>query len=335
MNDFRAALKNEPHDHIPVWFMRQAGRYMDEYKELRKKYNIREMCMDPEITEKITYAPVKLLGVDAAIIFADIILPLEAMGYKIDFNTSGPKIENGYRNNKELKGIHEFDINKLKYRTYDSIQLFKTRHPETPIIGFSGGIITVLSYIIAGMSDNNLVYTKEIMLNDNSFKIMKNMIKNMVLDYVKMQINAGVDAIQIFDSWLGALSPYTFEKYVKDDIIEIVESIKSMVPVIYFSTGSSGIINEFNDIKPDILSVDWRIKLDGARRILNNETGLQGNLDPYLAQYNCDSAIMETQSIVEETNGMNNYIFNLGHGVLPETKPETLKKIAEFVHSYE
>jgi uroporphyrinogen decarboxylase len=333
MNNFTQALRNESHEHIPVWFMRQAGRYMDEYKELRKTHNIRQMCMNPEITEKITYAPVKLLGVDAAIIFADIILPLEAMGYKIDFNANGPDIENGYRNNKEMKGIHEFEINQLKYKTYDAIKLFRAKHPETPIIGFSGGIITVLSYIIAGMSDNNLVYTKNVMLNDPSFNTMKSMVKNMILDYVKMQANAGVDAVQIFDSWLGALSPYTFEKYIKNDVIEIVESIKSMVPTIYFSTGSSGMIEQFNDIKPDILSVDWRIKLGKARKILDSGIGLQGNLDPYLVQYNSDSAIMETNRIIDETVDMDNYIFNLGHGVLPETKPETLKNITDFVHS--
>jgi Uroporphyrinogen-III decarboxylase len=177
MNDFISALKQEPHDHIPVWFMRQAGRYMPEYMELRKSYNIREMCMNPEITEKITYAPIKLIGVDAAIIFADIILPLEAMGYKIDFNSSGPNIENGYSNNKSMQGIHEFNAGELKYRTYDAIRLFKQNHPETPLIGFSGGIITVMSYILAGISDNNLIYTKKVMLNDPSFSIIKKWLK--------------------------------------------------------------------------------------------------------------------------------------------------------------
>ncbi len=334
MNNFIPALKQEPHDHIPVWFMRQAGRYMDEYKELRKLYNIRKMCMDPEITEKITYAPVKLLGVDAAIIFADIILPLEAMGYKIDFNSSGPDIGNGYRHNKSMEGIHEFNTGDLKYRTYDAIRLFKQNHPETPLIGFSGGIITVMSYIIAGVSDNNLVYTKKVMLNDPSFGIMKKMIKNMILDYVTMQVKAGVDAIQIFDSWLGALSPYTFEKYLKNDIIELVESIKSKVPVIYFSTGSSGMIEQFNDIKPDILSVDWRIKLSHARTILNGSIGMQGNLDPYLVQYSREAALEETGRILGEAGKDDNYIFNLGHGVLPETDPDTLKSITDTVHSY-
>ncbi len=334
MNDFISALRQEPHSHIPVWFMRQAGRYMEEYRELRKSYNIREMCMNPEITEKITYAPIKLLGVDAAIIFADIILPLEAMGYKIDFNSSGPNIENGYRQNKNMEGIHEFYAGELKYRTYDAIRLFKQNHPETPIIGFSGGLITVMSYVIAGISDNNLIYTKKVMLNDRSFGIMKKMIKNMVLEYVKMQINAGVDAIQIFDSWLGALSPYTFEKYLKNDIIELVESIKSKVPVIYFSTGSSGMIGQFNDINPDILSVDWRIQLGYARKILKNNIGLQGNLDPYLVQYSTEAAMEETRRILGDIGKEDNYIFNLGHGVLPDTTPETLKIITDSVHLY-
>jgi uroporphyrinogen decarboxylase len=334
MNNFISALKHEQHDHIPVWFMRQAGRYMEEYRELRKSYNIREMCMNPEITEKITYAPIKLIGVDAAIIFADIILPLEAMGYKIDFNSSGPNIENGYSHNKSMQGIHEFNAGELKYRTYDAIRLFKQNHPETPLIGFSGGIITVMSYILAGISDNNLIYTKKVMLNDPSFSIMKKMVKNMILDYVKMQINAGVDAIQIFDSWLGALSPYTFEKYLKNDVIELVESIKSRVPIIYFSTGNSGMIEQFNDINPDMLSVDWRIQLGNARKILKEDIGLQGNLDPYLVQYNRESAMEETRRILKDAGKNDNYIFNLGHGVLPDTDPETLKAITDSVHLY-
>ena len=233
-----------------------------------------------------------------------------------------------------MKGIHEFDPAELKYRTYDSIRLFRQNHPGTPIIGFSGGIITVLSYIISGMSDNNLLYTKQVMLNDNYFATMKKMIKNMIIDYVRIQINAGVDAIQIFDSWLGALSPYTFEKYLKNDVIELVEEIKSRVPLIYFSTGTTGMLDQFNDIKPDILSIDWRTKLGDARKILNQDIGLQGNLDPYLVQYSSDYAMEETHSILSDIKGMNNYIFNLGHGVLPDTNPEILKSITDFVHSF-
>ena len=142
MNNFLETLQNRKSEKIPVWFMRQAGRYMDAYKEIRKKYNIREICMNPEITEKITYEPVKLLNVDAAIIFADIMLPLEAMGYKIDFSSTGPVIYNGYKNNRGLKDIYEFDESNLKYTTYSAIKLFKEKHHNTPLIGFSGGIIT-------------------------------------------------------------------------------------------------------------------------------------------------------------------------------------------------
>ena len=334
MNNFLAALHGETHDTIPVWFMRQAGRYLTEYQEIRKNYNIREMCMDPEITEKITYLPVARLNVDTAIIFADIILPLEAMGYSIDFNSNGPVIQNGYRNNRELHGIHEFDENALKYRTMDAIRLFREKHPETPLIGFSGGLITVLSYLISGTSDNNLVYTKNIMLGNNNFTEMKNMIKNMIIKYLKMQISAGVDAVQIFDSWLGSLSPYMFEKYLKKDIIEIVNEIKGKTPLIYFATGNSGMIEQFNGINPDILSLDWRVDIKQAGKILKPKIGIQGNLDPYVASYSTGAAVQETKFILHQAAGMNNYIFNLGHGVLPETSPDTLKEIVETVHKH-
>ncbi len=334
MNNFLETLKNKNSEKIPVWFMRQAGRYMDAYKEIRKKYNIREICMNPEITEKITYEPVNLLNVDAAIIFADIILPLEAMGYNIDFNLNGPVIYNGYKNNRELKNIIEFDENNLKYKTYDAIKLFKKKHKNTPLIGFSGGIITILSYILSGTSDNNLNYTKKIMLNDDIFKDYKKLIKNMIINYLKMQIKAGVDAIQIFDSWLGSLSPYTFNNYIKNDIIEIVNEFKGKIPVIYFATGNSGMINSFNDINPDFLSIDWRINIKDARKILNNDIGLQGNLDPYIVQYSKNYAINESNYILSQNFDKNNYIFNLGHGVLPDTKVDTLRSIVDTIHSF-
>lgn len=334
MNNFLDTIKNRNSEKIPVWFMRQAGRYMDLYKEIRKKYNIREICMNPEITEEITYEPVKLLNVDASIIFADIILPLEAMGYKIDFNNYGPVIYNGYQNNKDLKDIYNFDEKNLKYKTYDSIKLFKEKHKDTPLIGFSGGIITILSYILSGTSDNNLNYTKNIMLNDNKFNDYKKLIKNMIINYLKMQVKAGVDAIQIFDSWLGSLSPNMFNNYIKNDIIEIVNEFKGKIPLIYFATGNSGTIDIFNEINPDFLSVDWRIDLKNARKILNSDIGLQGNLDPYIVQYNENYAIKETDYILNQNFDKNNYIFNLGHGVLPDTKVNTLKSIVNNVHNF-
>lgn len=147
-----------------------------------------------------------------------------------------------------------------------------------------------------------------------------------------MQIQAGVDAVQIFDSWLGSLSPYMFNKYLKKDIIEIVNEIKGSVPLIYFATGNSGMIDQFNDVKPDVLSLDWRISINQAEKILNPEIGIQGNLDPYVARYNVEAAMQETRSILNQTAGINNYIFNLGHGVLPETSPATLGEIVEIVH---
>ncbi len=334
MNNFLETVRNKNSEKIPVWFMRQAGRYMDAYKEIRKKYSIREICMNPEITEKITYEPVKLLNVDAAIIFADIILPLEAMGYKIDFNSSGPVIYNGYRTNRDLKDIYEFDKSNLKYATYDAIKLFREKHHDTPLIGFSGGIITILSYILSGTPDNNLNYTRKIMLTDDKFRDYKKIIKNMIIDYLRMQVSAGVDAIQIFDSWLGALSPYTFNNYVKNDIIEIVNEFKGKIPVIYFATGNSGMINVFNEINPDFLSVDWKISLNDARKILNNEIGLQGNLDPYTVQYSENYAISESRYILNQNFDKDNYIFNLGHGVLPDTQAGTLKSIVNAVHNF-
>ncbi|KJE49759.1 MULTISPECIES: uroporphyrinogen decarboxylase [Acidiplasma] len=334
MNDFLSMVRYHESEKIPVWFMRQAGRYMKSYNEIKKNLSIRDICMDPDITERITYSPVDLLGVDAAIIFADIILPLEAMNYDIDFSNTGPVIYNGYQKNRDLKNIIEFDEKNLKYKTADAIKLFKERHKDVPLIGFSGGIITVLSYVLSGSSDNNLTYTKSVILRDKKFRLYKELIKDMIIKYLKMQINAGVDAVQIFDSWLGSLSPYIFEKNLKSDIFDIINEIKSNIPIIYFATGNSGMIGEFNDINPDFLSVDWRIKINDARVMLRNTIGIQGNLDPYVVQYDENAAIEETNYILNSMKSHDNYIFNLGHGVLPDTQESTLKRIVSFVHDY-
>ncbi len=333
MNDFISMIKYHQSEKIPIWFMRQAGRYMKLYQDIRRDNTIREICMNPELTEKITYEPIKLLSVDSAIIFADIILPLEAMGYKIDFNSNGPVIENGYVDNREMNGIYEFDNKNLKYRTVDAIKLFKEKH-KIPLIGFSGGIITILSYIFSGKSDNNLSITKKVMFNDEIFKNYVKLVKEMIIEYLKIQVKSGVDAIQIFDSWLGSLSPYTFNKYLKKDITEIINEFKGKIPIIYFSTGTSGIIDELRDTGPDFISIDWRIKLSHVRKIIGNNVGLQGNLDPYLVSYNQNEALQETRNILKDLKNHEGYIFNLGHGVLPETNENTLKNIVELIHNY-
>ncbi len=333
MNDFISMVKYHQSEKIPVWFMRQAGRYMKLYQDIRKDNTIREICMNPELTERITYEPVKLLGVDSAIIFADIILPLEAMGYKIGFNSNGPVIENGYTDNREMKNIHEFEYKSLKYRTVDAIKLFKEKH-KTPLIGFSGGIVTILSYIISGKSDSNLLKTKKVMFNDEAFKSYVKLIKEMIIEYLKIQVKSGVDAIQIFDSWLGSISPYAFNKYLKNDVMEIINEFKGKIPIIYFSTGTSGIVDELRDTGPDFISIDWRIKLSNVRKMIGNNIGLQGNLDPYTVSYNQNEAIHETKDILGNLKNHDNYIFNLGHGVLPETDENTLKEITELIHNY-
>ncbi len=329
MNRFLSMLKNGSSDEIPVWFMRQAGRYLKEYNEKKGKRTINEVCMDPGLVAEITYDPVRILGVDAAIIFSDITIPLEALGYKIEFMPGGPRIINGYIKNHDMNGIIYFDEANFNYKIYDAIKIFKDKY-KFPLIGFSGGLITVLSYIIAEGPDNNLGMTKKVLLSDENINNYINIVKDMIIKYIKLQIKAGVDAIQIFDSWLGYISPYTYEKYVKEHIEDIISEIN--VPVIYFSTGTSSIIEKISGLNVDYISVDWRLDMSLARSMVNDK-GLQGNLDPYVAAYNLKAALSESSDIIKSA-GVENYIFNLGHGVIPDTPVENLKQIVNFVHNF-
>ncbi|SMD30931.1 uroporphyrinogen decarboxylase [Picrophilus oshimae] len=329
MNSFISMIRNGYSDTIPVWFMRQAGRYLKEYNEKKGRMTIKEICMDPELIAGISYDPVRILNVDAAIIFSDITIPLEALGYKIEFLPGGPRIINGYIKNHDMKDIIYFEESNFKYKIYDAIKIFKEKY-HFPLIGFSGGLITVLSYIIAGGPDSNLNLTKRSMLSDDKFNDYINIIKDMIIKYIRLQVRAGVDAIQIFDSWLGYLSPQTYENYIKGHIEEILSEIN--VPVIYFSTGTSSIIEKLSRLNIDYISVDWRLDMKLARSMVNKK-GLQGNLDPLIAAYNLRYALKETSDIINAA-GRSSYIFNLGHGVIPETPVENLKHIVNFVHHF-
>ncbi len=334
MNSFLAALNDEPHDFTPIWFMRQAGRYLKGYRELRAKHSIKEICMDPNLTLKVTSEPVGLLGVDAGIIFSDITIPLEAMGFRLDFiENVGPVISNPLNTNKELAGISEFSVSEMQYGTFAAIKKFNEEFPDVPIIGFSGGPLTIASYLTLGHPDRDLSATRTLLYQEDKSMIeLMQMIREMVISNCKEQVKSGADAIQIFDSWAGFLPPSFLPWYREKFLTEIAAELSGITKTIYFSTQTAGVIEELSKAGFDYLSLDWRVNLPLVSIKLDSGIGLQGNLDPVMVSRAPNLAISESRKLSELMNGKSNYIFNLGHGVLPDTDPETLKEIVRTVH---
>lgn len=335
INPFLSVLKGDEPDRIPVWFMRQAGRYLPEYQKVRKGMSIQEICKDPSLVEEITRQPVGILGVDAAILFSDIMIPLEAMGFNVTFKEGvGPVVENSISERPDLSGISFFEEKRLNYPVSESISTFKENNPGTPLIGFTGGPLTLLSYVNKGSADRDLEATKTLMsTRQETYNEALDLISEMVVSYARMQVSAGVDAIQIFDSWAGSLSPYMFEKYVERSLYGVVEEIKETgIPLIYFSTGTAGHLDQLSDLNLDVLSMDWRIRLSKARELTHDKFILQGNLDPRVAA--TPNYLNDTRRILEDMGDDTRFIFNLGHGVIPITPPENLRSIVNYVHAY-
>lgn len=335
INPFIAVLRGEEPERIPIWFMRQAGRYLPEYHKMRQGRSIQEMCSDPSLINEVTKQPVNILGVDAAIIFSDIMVPLEAMGFEITFREGvGPVVSNSIKEKPDMTGITPFHEKNLKYPIRESITRFRENNPGVPLIGFTGGPITLLSYATKGSADRDLEITKNVMYTrEGTYLEALDMISEMIVSYAKLQISAGVDAIQIFDSWAGSLSPYVFEKYVDRSLRIVLESLKDTgTPIIYFGTGLSGLLDQITKLNFDVLSMDWRVRLSKVRSMTRGKFILQGNLDPRVAA--TPNYLQETKNILEDIGEDPNFIFNLGHGVIPITPPENLRSIVNYVHSF-
>ncbi len=331
MNNFTEAIEGGSPENTPVWFMRQAGRYLPYYREIKGGKTIKDICMDSALTADISYYPVSELGVDAAIIFSDILLPLESMGMNLDYvEKTGPLLSPV----KNLESLETFEKKAFDYPLSDSIRKFKAEHSGVPLIGFTGGPITLASYIIAGRSDRDLAVTRRFAyLKPALFAEILDLCADAVIKLSRYQKEAGADVIQIFDSWAGSLSSIQFEMTYRPFLQDIRSELE--FPLIYFSTGTSGMIRSIADAGFDFLSVDWRADLLQVAREAGNSTGIQGNLDPFVVENSMPSALQEASVILERMKGRDNYIFNLGHGVLPATDPETLKKIVELVHGNE
>ena len=336
---FLDACNRVPVDATPVWLMRQAGRYLPEYRAIREKLSFVEMCRRPDVAAEVTLQPLRRFDLDAAIIFADILLPLEPMGIGFHFTPEdGPVIEKPVRSARDLEGVHSIDSAADLDYVMDAIRL--VRHElagATPLIGFSGAPFTLASYIVEGGHSRNYAHVKTLMYEDPvTFSRLMSLISEVVVDYLQAQIAAGAQTVQLFDSWVGWLSPYDYELLVLPHVRFVVDQVKGRgAPVIYFANGASGMLDRVAQAGSDVMGVDWRIDIDRAWAELagaGNGVAVQGNLDP-ITLLGPPNAIEErVADVVKRVGGRPGHIFNLGHGLVPQTPPDNVKYLVDAVH---
>ena len=333
---FLAACRSEPHDHTPVWFMRQAGRSLPEYRKIRGEGSILDAIKDAELSAEITLQPVHRYNTDAAILYSDIVVPLHALGFGVEIQPGiGPVVENPFRSIEDLKRLRPLDPDSDTPYVLESIQLL-VEELAVPLIGFAGAPFTLASYLIEGAPSRTYTKTKALMMNDPELwdSLMSRLVE-IVISSLRSQISAGVSAIQLFDSWAGALSPSAYERFVLPYTKEIFSSIQNEeVPTVHFGVGTGEILHLMASAGSSVMGVDWRTPLDVARDRLGSEVALQGNLDPAICFASENAISTEVRNILEKNAGHPGHIFNLGHGVLPETDPKVLERIVEQVHSY-
>ena len=335
---FLSACQRKPVDLTPVWFMRQAGRYMAEYRAIRKDHPILEICKTPELAAEVTLQPIRRFDLDAAIIFADILLPLEPMGMRLEFaKGEGPVIHNPVSDAAAVRALRSFDPDEKTPFLMEAIRVVRRElNGKVPLIGFCGAPFTLASYMIEGGHSRNYIKTKKMMLEAPEIwkELMMKLAKNMS-SYLRAQIRAGAQAVQIFDSWVGSLAPGDYREYVMPYSRMMIEELKGEgVPVIHFGTETNGFLESIRDAGGDVIGVDWRIPIDEAWNRLGPGVAIQGNLDPVVLFGPTREIERRVKDILDRVSGRPGHIFNLGHGILPETPLENLEAVIETVHNY-
>lgn len=337
MNEtFLKACRGEKTDHVPVWYMRQAGRSQPEYRKLKEKYSLFEITHQPELGAYVTRLPVEQYGVDAAILYKDIMSPLPAIGVDVDIKTGiGPVISNPIRALKDVENLGEIHPEKDVPYVLETIKLLTTEQLDVPLIGFAGAPFTIASYMIEGGPSKNYNKTKAMMYAEpKTWFALMDKLADMTITYVKSQIKAGAKAIQIFDSWVGALNVQDYRTFIKPTMEKIFSSLRNEgVPLIMFGVGASHLVHEWNDLPLDVVGLDWRLSINEARALGVNKT-VQGNLDPAILLAPWPVIEERVKAILDQGMLTPNYIFNLGHGVFPDVNPDTLKRLTSFIHEY-
>lgn len=329
------ACRREPVPYTPVWLMRQAGRYMREYREVRARTTFLELCKTPSLAAEVTVTAAERLRVDAAIIFADILLILEPMGIDLEFaEGEGPVIHNPVRNGGDVKRLREVEDAGALGFVYEAIALTRRElKPEIPLIGFSGAPFTLASYMIEGGGSKNYIHTKRLMYDDSSaWHSMMSLIARGLVKYLNAQIDAGAQAVQLFDSWVGCLSPDDYREFVLPHSRTVIKGVKPGVPVIHFGTGTGALLELMREVGGDIIGLDWRVRLDEAWQRIGHDVGVMGNLDPVALFAGREALRTQTKRILDQAAGQPGHVFNLGHGILPETPVENVIALVEMVH---
>ena len=334
---FLDACRRRPTDVRPVWFMRQAGRYMKEYREIRKHHPILEICKRPDLAAQITLQPVEALDVDAAIIFADLLLPVEPMGLKLKFvEGEGPVIDNPVTTSADVDALSISDTDDLGY-VGESIQLaVRALAGRVPVIGFVGAPFTMASYMIEGGPSRTFLKTKTMMYRDETlWRRLMGKLVDVLGSYALMQISAGARSIQVFDSWIGALGSDDYVRYASQYSRALIERIRSGgVPVIHFGTGTGGYFKELHAAGGDVLGIDWRVNIDQAWMDISYRSAIQGNMDPAALFAPLPELKARVHELLRRTGSRPGHIFNLGHGILPETPVENVKAVVEMVRDF-
>ncbi len=334
---FLKACRREPVDATPVWFMRQAGRYMPEYRALRERHSLLDICRSPELATIVTLQPVEAIELDAAILFSDLLLPLEPMGLPFDFiKGEGPQLERPIEGPADIAALRTFEPRESLGHVLEAIrQIQRALAGRVPLIGFAGAPFTLASYAIEGGHSNNFARTKALMYgHPQDWHRLCAHLSAIVADYLVAQIEAGVDAVQVFDSWVGMLSPADYREFVLPHTRRIFETIGDRVPTIHFGTGTSTLLEDLRDAGGDVIGVDWRIPIDEAWDRIGPTRAVQGNLDPTLLLGPVDRMFDATQDILARVGGRPGHIFNLGHGILPMTSLEHVQMLAQYVHRF-
>jgi uroporphyrinogen decarboxylase len=334
---FLKACRRQPVDCTPVWFMRQAGRYMAEYRALRQRYSLLTMCKTPELAAEVTLQPMQRLPVDAAIIFTDLLIPLEPMGVKLVFAPNeGPVIENPIRGAADVEALRMIDPEAELRFTLEAIRLVcRELNGKVPLIGFAGAPFTLASYLVEGSGSRHYLQTKGLMYHQPAtWHTLLDKLASVSTAFLRAQIRAGARAVQLFDSWVGCLAPDDYRTYVLPHTRQVIEGVRDTgVPVVHFATGAATLLQAMREAGGDVIGVDWRMALDDAWHRLGDDVGIQGNLDPVALFAPLSELSRRVDDILQRAGNRPGHIFNLGHGILPETPVEHVQAVAEMVHT--
>jgi uroporphyrinogen decarboxylase len=335
---FLRACRRLPVDATPVWFMRQAGRYLPEYRAIRQKHSLLEIVARPELAAEVTLQPVRLLGVDAAILFADLLLPVVPMGLELEFaNGEGPLIRNPLRTGEDLARLRPLDPESDLGEVLQTIRLARAElDSRTPLIGFAGAPFTVASYVVEGGPSRHYRLTKTLMYSQPQvWHGLMDRLSAALSAYLLAQVRAGAQAVQLFDSWVGALSPADYARYAQPYSARVLRAVEQTgIPVIHFGTGTAALLELIHQAGGDVIGLDWRVPLDRGWSRLGDGVSVQGNLDPVALFAPWPVLCQQVRDILEKAGGRPGHIFNLGHGILPGTPVENVRAVVDLVHEW-